>query len=107
MAVHSSGSAALARHAPGLQDEGMVLLTLPYTHAINSQLVSEFVLASFKGKGDPKKPVDALEVQYRRTKAYVNAVNTADEMVVGWVRDSHTQRRLTSGVTDISCTPHR
>merc|ERR1712216_356366 len=38
------------------------------------QLASQFVLASFKGQGDPQKPAEALEIQYRRTKAYVELI---------------------------------
>ena len=38
---------------------------------MHTQLVSDFVLASFKGKGDSQKAVDALALQYRRTEAYV------------------------------------
>lgn len=42
-----------------------------------SQLVGDFVLASFKGKGNPQTSVDAVEVHYRRTKAYVDLIEAA------------------------------
>ena len=43
---------------------------------MHSQLISEFVLAGFKGQGDPQKPVEALALQYRRTEAYVTMPGT-------------------------------
>lgn len=39
-----------------------------------TQVLSDFVLASLQGAGDPQTAVDALEVYHRRTKLYVDAI---------------------------------
>ena len=79
VAVLWAGHDALGRHEPG-QHASFALPTRSFhtrkhththTHTEHSQLVGDFVLASFKGKGNPQTSVDAVEVHYRRTKAYV------------------------------------